>query len=200
MSESTLNPARPLPMGTIGTSASGWWGLWFLIISEAAIFAYLFFSYFYFSIQPPANWIPGGPPTFLYAGPQTGVVLVGCVTAWFAERSIRLNQVLLCLVGLALTLILGAGFIALQFLSWFDKPFSFNSSTYSSEYFVITGFHLAHFVVGWLMFLVLFLWTALGYFDSVRHVPITIGKVYWYFLAVIWMGVFFVINCTPYFF
>ncbi len=179
---------------------SAWWGTWFLLISEASIFAYLFFSYFYFSIQPPANWIPGGPPSFAFSAPQTAVVLIGCLTAWFADRSILLNRVLLALLALLATVVLGAGFIALQFLDWVSKPFTLSSSTYSSEYFVITGFHLAHVVVGWLMFVMLFVWTALGYFDGVRHVPITIGKLYWYFLAVIWLAVFFVLNGTPYFF
>ncbi len=40
-------PVRALPMGAIGASASGWWGACFLMISEAFLFAYLFFSYFY---------------------------------------------------------------------------------------------------------------------------------------------------------
>ena len=53
---------RSLPMGSIGTSASGWWGAWFLIISDSMLFLYLFFSYFWYSVQPPANWVPGGPP------------------------------------------------------------------------------------------------------------------------------------------
>jgi len=191
---------RQLPMGSIGTRASGWWGAWFLIISESSIFAYLFFSYFYFSFQPPANWVPGGPPSFTYSAPQTAVVLVGCLTAWFADRSILLDRVLFALLGLFMTILLGAGFIALQFLDWFSKPFTLSTGTYSSEYFVITGFHLAHVVVGWLMFVMLFIWTALGYFDGIRHVPITIGKLYWYFLAIIWLAVFFVLNGTPYFF
>lgn len=196
----TLVRGRPLPVGSIGASASGWWGAWFFVISEASIFAYLFFSYFYFSIQPEANWVPGGPPSFTYSAPQTAIALVGCLTAWFADYSIKADRVLLALLGLGLTALLGAGFITLQFLDWFDKPFGLSSSTYASEYFVITGFHLAHVVVGWIMFAMLLIWTALGYFDPVRHVPITIGSLYWYFLAAIWVAVFFVINITPYFF
>jgi heme/copper-type cytochrome/quinol oxidase subunit 3 len=40
----------------------------------------------------------------------------------------------------------------------------------------------------------------MGYFDRIRHVPIIVGALYWYFLAATWISVFFVINCTPYFF
>lgn len=200
MTDTLAARSHPLPMGSIGTSASGWWGAWFLIISEGTIFAYLFFSYFYFSVQPPANWVPGGPPSFTYSAPQSALILLGCGTAWFAHRSIALDRVLLALLGIGLTLLLGGGFIALQFLDWFSKPFTLSTGTYGGEYFLITGAHLAHVVVGWLMFLALFIWTALGYFDGVRHVPIAIGALYWYFLAVIWLAVFFVLNGTPYFF
>ncbi|MFO1533596.1 MAG: hypothetical protein ABR562_07900, partial [Thermoplasmatota archaeon] len=42
----------PLPMGSIGLRSSGFWGMVFLVLSEASLFAYLFFSYFYFSVQP----------------------------------------------------------------------------------------------------------------------------------------------------
>jgi cytochrome c oxidase subunit 3 len=193
-------PGPPLPFGAIGSSASGWWGAWFLMISEASLFAYVFFTYFYYSVQPPADWIPGGPPEFKYSGPQTGLVLIGCVSAWGAERAMRRESLPLTLLALGLTLLLGGGFIALQFIDWFGKSFDFATSTYSGVYFLVSGFHLMHFVVGWLMFLMLFIWTALGYFDRVRHVPISIGAIYWYFLAVAWLAVFFVLYGTPYFF
>src|SRR5690349_2281965 len=87
-----LHRGRALPVGAIGTSASGWWGAWFLVISAASLFAYLFFSYFYYSVQPSANWVPGGPPSFLLPGIQTGLVLAGCAGAYLAQRAIGENQ------------------------------------------------------------------------------------------------------------
>jgi heme/copper-type cytochrome/quinol oxidase subunit 3 len=191
---------RSLPEGSIGTSASGWWGAWFIIISDSAIFAYLFFAYFWYSVQPSTHWIPAPLPSFVYSGPQTGIVLLGCISAWYAHRAINRNEIAASVLGLAVTVALGAAFIALQFVGWKSKSFSFNSSTYSSIYYVITGMHLVHFIIGWVMFVLLLLWTLLGYFDAVRHVPITIGKLYWYWLAVVWLAVFFVVDGTPYFF
>jgi heme/copper-type cytochrome/quinol oxidase subunit 3 len=189
-----------LPVGAIGTSASGWWGAWFLILSEATLFAYEIFSYFYYSIQPPANWVPSELPSFLYPGIQTGLVILGCASMWFAHRAIRLGQQLFALFGIGITFILCSGFIAAQFLDWSDKSFTFSESTYSSEYYLISGTHLAHVVVGWFMLLAVFVWTALGCFDNVRHVPVAIMAIYWYFVAVIWIWVFFTLTCTPYFF
>lgn len=188
-----------LPAGSIGMSASGWWGVWFLMISEAFLFAYQLFTYFYFSVQPNANWVPGGKPSFLYPAIQTVLVLAGCATAWFAHRSMQRNEFLLSVAGLGATLLLCSGFIAVQFLDWFDKKFEFYSSTYSSIYFLITGTHMAHVVLGWIILLMVLIWTALGYFDAIRCVPIRIAKIYWYFVAVIWLAIFFTLTCTPYF-
>jgi heme/copper-type cytochrome/quinol oxidase subunit 3 len=193
-------PVRPLPMGAIGASASGWWGAWFLMISESFLFTYLFFSYFYFSVQPPANWVPGGAPNLLYPLLQTAAALLGCASAWFAHRSMRLGAAPMALAGLGATWLLCSAFILVQVLDWRNKPFSFSSGTYSSEYFLITGAHLAHVALGWIMLLVVFVWTALGYFDPVRHVPVAVVALYWYFVAAIWIAVFFTLTCTPYFF
>ncbi len=199
MSE-TLVRGGPLPVGSIGTRASGWWGAWFFLISERALFAYLFFTYFYFSVQPSAGWTPGGPPSFLYSAPQVGAVLLGCISANLADRAIRRNALGLTLLGLGLTALLGAGFIALQLADWSSKPFGFATSTYSSVYYVISGTHLAHVVAGEIMFIMLLIWTVMGYFGPVRHLPIAVGALYWYFVAALWISVFFVLNCTPYFF
>ncbi|HLH91986.1 MAG TPA: cytochrome c oxidase subunit 3 [Xanthobacteraceae bacterium] len=200
MSEALVR-GGPLPVGSIGTRASGWWGAWFFLISEVALFAYLFFTYFYFSVQPSAGWPPGGPPSLAYPIPQVVVALLGCVSATYAERAIsRPGGSLFASLGLGLTALFGAGFIALQFLDWFGKPFGFATSTYSSVYYVVSGTHLAHVVAGELMFIMLFVWTLLGYFGPVRHLPITVGVLYWYFVAALWLAVFFVLDLTPYFF
>jgi cytochrome c oxidase subunit 3 len=189
---------QPLPVGSIGRRASGWWGAWFLIISEASIFAYLFFSYFYYSIQPQAEWVPGRHEDFTYSAPETAVMLIGCATAWWAIRAARRNERLPLLLALALTMLLAAAFIALGLADWLDKPYTFSDSAYSAIYFTTTGLHLAHVAAGWIIFLMLLIWSALGYFDAFRHAPIAIGALYWYFLAAVWLGVFFVLYITPY--
>ncbi|HEX7969080.1 MAG TPA: cytochrome c oxidase subunit 3 [Stellaceae bacterium] len=198
MSDALVSRRAPLPVGSAGYRGSGWWGACFLVLSEASIFAYLFFVYFYFSIQPQAEWVPGRLPDFTYSAPQSAVILIGCATAWWASRSVSRGAILQALLALVATVVLGAGFIALQLIEWSSKPFTFSGSAYSSIFFTIGGFHLAHVVVGWIMFVCLSVWTALGYFDAIRHLPITIGALYWYFLAIVWLAVFFVLYGTPY--
>ncbi|HLY66024.1 MAG TPA: cytochrome c oxidase subunit 3 [Chloroflexota bacterium] len=189
-----------LPIGSVGRRASGVWGAVFLLMSEASIFAYLAFSYFYFSSQPHyGSWPPNGPPGWFYPGLQTAVVLLGSLTIWWAHRSVARGASGGLKIGLGVSLLLALAFVALQFLDWFHKPFAFATDPYSSFYFVISGFHLAHVVVGVIMIAVVLLWSALGYFGPVRHVPVTVAAIYWYFVTIIWLVVLFTLDITPYF-
>lgn len=194
-------PVQPaLPMGSIGRHASGTWGVVFLLISESTIFAYLFFAYFYFSTQPHYGpWPPDGPPSWFYPGWETAVALLGSLTMWWANRSAARGARPALLAALAASLVLALGFTALQFLDWFHKPYGFATDPYTSFYFVISGFHLAHVVVGVVMFAAVLIWSALGYFGPVRHTPVTVAAIYWYFVAIMWLGVLFTLDITPYF-
>jgi cytochrome c oxidase subunit 3 len=53
MSEAALRE-QSLPVGSFGHKASGWFGVWSLVLTESAIFVYLLFSYFYLAAQSPA--------------------------------------------------------------------------------------------------------------------------------------------------
>jgi cytochrome c oxidase subunit 1/cytochrome c oxidase subunit I+III len=95
------------------------------------------------SVQPQYGpWPPSGPPSFLYAAPQSAVMLLGSAGLWWADRSAARGERLMVLLGLLASLILALGFIALQFLDWGAKPYSLATDAYSSLYFVITGVHL----------------------------------------------------------
>lgn len=198
-----LNKAFPyqpaLPVGSVGLRSSGFWGVVFLVISEASLFAYALFGYFYVAVQPhPGPWPPGGPPSLVYAVPQTIALLLGSASAWWADRSATAGRRSGVLLGLAVALVLGLAFAALQLLDWFDKPFSLATDAYSSLYFTLGGFHLAHEVVGVIMLAAVLVWSALGYFGPLRHVPVTVTAFYWYFVTVIWLALFFALYITPY--
>jgi heme/copper-type cytochrome/quinol oxidase subunit 3 len=71
------------------------------------------------------------------------------------------------------------------------------SGSYGSSYFVVTGFHLAHVIVGLLMLLTLFVWALRGDLVPERHAPLTIGAIYWHFVDVVWLLVFFSLYLVP---
>lgn len=187
-----------LPVGSAGRKSSGWFGVMMLIATEASLFVYLLFSYFYLAIWSSAKFLPAAHPKFDLSGPDTAILLLSSVTVWWGERGVRRGRRSQLVVGLCGTIVLGSVFIGLQLVEWSLKPYHFNKNAYSSLYFTITGFHLAHVAVGISVLLVLLVWTGLGYFDSKRHAPVAIGGIYWHFVDAVWLAVFFTIYVTPY--
>jgi cytochrome c oxidase subunit 3 len=192
-----LDPPRELPVGTIGIHASGWWGMWCVIATEASLFAYLLMSYLYLDVQPQNQWPPGGAPSLALALPNTFVLLASSVAVALGESGLRAGSRTRAVAGLLGGAALGIVFVGVQLLEWRAKPFSFSSELYGSVYFTITGFHMAHVVVGIFVLLALALWERLGYFDSVRHGPVSIGSVYWHFVDVVWLFVFAILYLAP---
>ena len=192
--------SQTLPVGSFGRRASGWFGVWCVVATEGSIFVYLLFTYFYLASQAVGNWPPGGAPSLQLAGPNTVILLLSSAALVWAERSgARRASLGRLLGGLAAAFVLGCIFVGIQLAEWSSRPFSLSSGTYGAIYFTMTGFHLAHVVVGLLMLALLFVWAALGYFSRERHAPLTIGAIYWHFVDAIWLVVFATLYLAPYF-
>jgi cytochrome c oxidase subunit 3 len=188
--------ARKLPVGA-GRKSFGWWGMMTVIMTEASLFAYLLFSYYYFAAQYGPDWIPE-PPKFGLSGPNTAILLLSSVFVWWGEQSAKRGAQARLSAGLAMGLVLGILFVAIQIFEWREKPFNLSSTSYGSSFFVTTGFHMAHVVVGNLMLALVLLWSLLGYFDKERHAPVSIAAVYWHFVDLVWLTIFFTFYVTPY--
>jgi cytochrome c oxidase subunit III len=188
-----------LPVGAVDTRASGWWAIIFVVFTEASLFAYLLFSYFYLAVQPhlPSTFPAGGVPSLALALPNTIVLLLSSVAVGWAQFNIEQNDKRRLALGLGVGAILGMIFLVVQYFEWATKPFSLASSSYSSLYFTVTGFHMAHVVVGVIMLWALFAWSLMGYFNRVRYVHIHIGALYWHFVDAVWLAVFFTFYLTP---
>lgn len=196
MTEIAVYP-ETLPVGSKGHHASGWWGMLALIATEAALFAYLLFSYFYLASHAYPPWPPNGPPRLRISVPGTIILFLGSVTMWWGERGMKKGKSGQLMIGIAATLVLGTVFIVLQGFEWAGQPFTLTTSVYSSLYFTITGFHILHVLVGLVMLIVLLVWTALGYFDAERHSAASIGVIYWHFVTAVWFAVFFTFYIAP---
>lgn len=188
---------KVLPVGSKSHHASGWWAMLTLVATEGALFAYLLFSYFYIASHSHAPWPPYGAPKLQIAVPDTIILILGSFTMMWGEHGIRRGNRRRLMAGVAATLVLGIVFIALQGVEWHAKPFTFATGVYSSLYFTITGFHLAHVFVGLLVLAVLLVWTAFDYFGATRHAAVSIGVIYWHFVTIVWLFVFFTFYIAP---
>ena len=188
-----------LPVGAMDTRASGWWAMIFTVFTEASLFAYLLFSYYYLAVQPhaPGTFPEDGAPPLSVAVINTAILLTSSVAVGWAQLGIERNNKWRLVAGLGAGALLGMVFLVIQWFEWGDRPFGLSSTPYSSLYFVITGFHMAHVVVGVLMLLALTWWAKLGYFNKRRFAHIHIGALYWHFVDAVWIAVFFTFYITP---
>lgn len=193
----TTRPAS-LPLGPTEGKGVGWNGLAALIATEAALFFYLLFSYFYLGASAPSGWLMEPHPKLALALPNTIILLLSSVAMWWGERGVKRDKRGAALAGTGLALILGTAFAVVQTWEWKAKTYGLGTSSYASLYFVTTGFHMAHVLVGLAVLAFLFLWIARGYFSPVRRIAVTNGTYYWHFVDVVWLFVFATYYLSPY--
>ncbi|MDQ2987736.1 MAG: cytochrome c oxidase subunit 3 [Pseudomonadota bacterium] len=190
--------ALPLAVGSTAGRANGWWGMTALIVTEASLFGYLLFAYFYLQSQTEMAWPPEGLPKLAVPFANTIILLGSSVLVWLGERSIRRDRRVAGVAWLCAAVAAGALFVLIQLHEWHGKPYGLTSHVYGSLYFTITGFHLLHVLVGLAVLACLALWCALGYQDSRWHAALGIGALYWHFVDAVWLAVFSVLYLSPY--
>lgn len=198
MTEAALSSGEVLPVGARGRNSVGWWGMLCLIATEASLFGYLLFSYYYLAVQRGPAWAPETHPTLRLSGPNTIILLLSSVAAWWGERGVKAGRRGQHLIGLALAILLGVVFLVIQGFEWKAKSFTLQSGSYGSLFFTVTGFHMAHVIAGVLILIAVFIWSALGYFNVRRHAPVSIAAVYWHFVDAVWLAVFATFYLSPY--
>ena len=199
MATAAAQLSRLTPERARTARAPGFWGMMLLIATEASLFAYLLFSYFYLGSMATGPWPPDGPPSLKLVVPNTVILLVSSGTMYWAERGIKRGDPARLRIGLVVTLLLGIVFLVIQGIEYSKKHFTPMSHAYGSLFFTITGFHGAHVAVGLLMIAVITARAFLGHFREGRHEAVTNVSWYWHFVDAVWLCVFTSLYLSPYF-
>ncbi|HXE20158.1 cytochrome c oxidase subunit 3 [Castellaniella sp. UC4442_H9] len=200
MNELHYYDLRAFPVGSAGARSSGWWGMMALIATEAALFSYLIFSYFYLGSQTGQHWPPEGLPKLGIGALNTGVLLSSSVFVWLCERLVRRRRIRWAAASMGTGILLGLIFVGIQLREWHNHPYGIATHQYGSLYFTITGFHVLHVLVGLVVLSMLLIWVAMGYFDERRSAALKIGSLYWHFVDVVWIFIFTTLYVTPFLF
>lgn len=187
-----------LPVGSIERNSTAWLGVLCLIATEASLFAYLLFSYAYAATQHGGSWLPTPHPSVKFSGPGTVILLASSVAVWWGERGVKHARRGQQLTGLGIGILLGLVFLIIQLFEWKSKTFSLSSGGYGSFFFTITGFHMAHVIVGVASLIAVFGWSLTGYFTPRRYSHVMIASIYWHFVDAVWLVVFFTFYLAPY--
>jgi cytochrome c oxidase subunit I+III len=190
---------QPLPINGYDDFGVAHLGVWTLIATEASLFAYLLFSYFYISFQGhPTPWPPEGPPRLRLALINTAILLSSSVVVWFGQRAAKKGNTKILSLALLGGAAMGVAFLVVQGFEWSNKPFGFTTNLYGSLFYTVTGFHMAHVFAGVVILLALLVWTRLKKFNAHRYQPVMIGGLYWHFVDAVWLAVFTSFYITPY--
>ena len=118
-----LAQTHPMPVGPAGRRGLGWWGVGTLIATEAALFAYLLFAYFYTGATAGAGWVLEPHPSLKVALPNTLLLIASSGAAWWGERGVLDRRRHQALGGFALAFVMGCVFAGVQTYEWHAKPF-----------------------------------------------------------------------------
>ncbi|HKO16138.1 MAG TPA: cytochrome c oxidase subunit 3 [Gemmatimonadaceae bacterium] len=192
--------ARPyeLPLNPAARDNPGWWVMVLIIATEAMLFVYLLFSYYYLASMARTPWPPGGPPELGLIIPNTILLLASSGTMWWGESGIRRGAQTRLRLGLLITLVLGIVFLVIQGIEYGRTTLTPHSNAYGSLFFTITGLHGAHVLIGLLLNVVVQVRAWLGHFSAERHLAVTNAAMYWHFVDLVWVAVFFSLYVTPY--
>nr|QXT43908.1 cytochrome c oxidase subunit 3 [Neoseiulus womersleyi] len=164
------------------------------ITSEVMFFLSMFWSYFHFSLAPDWEISNVWPPLGImminpYEIPllNTTLLLSSGATVTWCHYSILKKNYNNSLLALALTLILGGVFTSLQIMEYKFMPFSINDSTFGSIFFMCTGFHGFHVIIGSLFLLVNFFRLYKNFLNNMHHFSFEAASWYWHFVDVVWI-------------
>ncbi len=92
--------------------------------------------------------------------------------------------------GLILTILLGALFTFVQVYEYMHAPFGFANTIYGATFFMATGFHGFHVLVGTIFLLVCLIRAYKGHFTPKQHLGFEFAAWYWHFVDVVWLFLF----------
>ena len=170
------------------------YGMLLFISSEVMFFVAFFWAFFDRALFPAGGiWPPEGIVTFdpfdLPLINTLVLLLSGCTVTWAHHAIVEGNRRDF-MIGLGLTVGLGMLFTALQALEYSHAPFAFSDGIYPSVFYMATGFHGFHVIIGTL-FLAVCMWRgALGHFTPKQHFGFEAAAWYWHFVDVVWLFLF----------
>lgn len=169
-------------------------GIILFIISEAFFFLSFFWSYFHRSLRPNTELGRTWPPFGIVVFNPFGVPLLnriillssGASVTWAHHAIIQGNHSQ-ANKSLILTIILGIYFTVLQGYEYYEARFRIGDRAYGSTFFIATGFHGLHVIVGTLFLLVSNVRLLFGKFSHNHHFGFEASAWYWHFVDVVWL-------------
>ena len=187
------------------------YGMILFIASEVMFFVAWFWAFFSASLFPPpvevvegvtqaitdttvaATWPPKGIEVldpFGFPLLNTFILLCSGTTVTWAHHSLIHGDREGLKRGLWCTILLGLLFSAIQAYEYIHAPFAFKGNIYGATFFMATGFHGAHVIIGTIFLTICLIRSYKGDFSPKAHFGFEAAAWYWHFVDVVWLFLF----------
>ena len=133
---------------------------------------------------------------------NTMVLLLSGTTVTAAHHALQHGKRSQAQNWLLITILLGMAFTGLQAFEYYEAyaagKFSFTSNAWSNAFFMATGFHGAHVIIGTIFLLVCYFRMLGGGMSAKKHLGFEFAAWYWHFVDVVWLFLFAFVYVTPY--
>ena len=187
---------------------------WFWMFFELAIYHYHRAAWAVptWDAAQTAAWAHWPPPHVETFDPfhlplmNTLILLLSGTTVTWAHHALQQNNRRGATLALVLTVLLGMCFTYIQFgVEYPEAGFAFGNigsittaNVYGASFFMATGFHGAHVIIGTIFLAVCLLRLLVGQFTPTKHFGLEAAAWYWHFVDVVWLFLFTFVYVTPY--
>jgi cytochrome c oxidase subunit III len=183
-------------------------GMWLFLATECMFFGGLFLAYLVYRHSYLNEFAAGSRHMDVTLGTiNTGVLLASSLTMALAVHSAQESRRQPLILFLSITMLLGIIFLAIKAFEYHYKyvehlipfaglPFEFTGrerggmATFFNLYFLMTGLHAAHMIIGVVMLLILIVLASRGGLLGERSIVVHNAGLYWHFVDLVWVFLF----------
>ena len=181
-------------------------GMWVFLTTEVLFFGGLFLLYSVYRSWYPDAFAAASHELLVWAGTtNTAVLITSSLTMALAVNAAQTGRRRALLLFLSCTILLGMVFLGIKAFEYrtefiehhvpgfdfrFDPTFARTAPIFFSLYFVMTGLHALHMVIGIGIMLVMTWWSWDGTITPEYFAPIEISGLYWHFVDIVWIFLF----------
>nr|AXS65505.1 cytochrome c oxidase subunit 3 [Elateroidea sp. 8 KM-2017] len=176
------------------------WGMILFIISELFFFTAFFWMFLHSSLSPTIEigmkWPPNNILTFnptMIPLLNTIILLSSGLSITWAHQCMLENNFYQSIESMMITMMLGIYFSSLQLFEYMQSSFSLSDSIYGSSFFVATGFHGLHVIIGTTFITVNLFRINMLHFSKTHHMGFEAAAWYWHFVDIIWLILYLMI-------
>ena len=181
-------------------------GMWVFLVTEVMFFGGLFMAYLLYRFLYPDAFAAASHELDVTLGTiNTAVLITSSLTMALAVHAAQLGQRRLLLLFLIATMVLGGVFLGIKSVEYYHKfaehhipgpGFEFekehfrHAQIFFSLYFIMTGLHALHMIIGLGIMTWMLWWSWRGIITAEYYSPIEISGLYWHFVDIVWIFLF----------